>query len=65
LNWERLGQQARNQAIKGRRRFEREASKKIQISIEKAAKVKRRKRLPLIPRRLTLRKFIYLKDFQR
>jgi hypothetical protein len=65
INWERLGQQAKKQAIKGRRRFERKALKKIRISIEKAAKVKSKKHLPLIPRRLTLRKFIFLKDFQR
>lgn len=64
LNWEKLGQQARKQAIKGRRRFEREASTKIRFTIENAAKVQSKKRLPLIPRSLTLRKFIFFKDFQ-
>ncbi len=65
LNWEKLGRQARMQAVKGRSHYEKHALKKVQVAITKATEVKGKKRLPLIPRTLTLRKFLFLKDFQR
>jgi len=64
-DWSLLGVQAQERAKFGLEKYKRESRKVLQNAIDQALQMSFRERLSIIPKNLTVRKFVYLHDFQR
>jgi glycosyltransferase involved in cell wall biosynthesis len=65
LNWERIGLNALEVAEEGRSKYKVEAPNIVGRALERALDKRSRNRRSLLPKKLKVRKFVYLKDFQR